>query len=166
MWFALFPDPSDDEWEELSSSDESDAFMENSFSECGGQLLSPLCLSHEVHTAFTNYLIPKKVVCLKSSLVVERGKGLTSYSPCMQKRFARTSRLWVIGKEEARTNTSGSTWKEDPSQAYPFHSVGWGLIKGSCVKWCYSLTFALLPFLTLDFWENCLSKQYCGWRMF
>ncbi|XP_004408576.1 PREDICTED: HEAT repeat-containing protein 3 [Odobenus rosmarus divergens] len=54
-------DPSDDEWEELSSSDESDAFMENSFSECGGQLLSPLCLSHEVHTAFTNYLIPKKI---------------------------------------------------------------------------------------------------------
>uniref|UniRef100_A0A452SIT2 HEAT repeat containing 3 n=1 Tax=Ursus americanus TaxID=9643 RepID=A0A452SIT2_URSAM len=127
-------DPSDDEWEELSSSDESDAFMENSFSECGGQLLSPLCLSHEVHTAFTNYLIPKKVVCLKSSLIVEHGKGLKSYSPCMQKRFARTSRLWVIGKEEARTNTSGSTWKEDPSQAYPFHSVGGGLIKGSCVK--------------------------------
>ncbi|XP_077919358.1 HEAT repeat-containing protein 3 isoform X3 [Halichoerus grypus] len=69
-------DPSDDEWEELSSSDESDAFMENSFSECGGQLLSPLCLSHEVHTAFTNYLIPKKVVCFKSSLIVEHGKGL------------------------------------------------------------------------------------------
>ncbi|XP_032280466.1 HEAT repeat-containing protein 3 isoform X1 [Phoca vitulina] len=69
-------DPSDDEWEELSSSDESDAFMENSFSECGGQLLSPLCLSHEIHTAFTNYLIPKKVVCFKSSLIVEHGKGL------------------------------------------------------------------------------------------
>ncbi|KAM6176257.1 HEAT repeat-containing protein 3 [Erethizon dorsatum] len=54
-------DPSDDEWEELSSSDESDAFIENSFSESGGQLLSPLCLSHEIHTALTNYLIPKKV---------------------------------------------------------------------------------------------------------
>ncbi|XP_030776468.1 HEAT repeat-containing protein 3-like [Rhinopithecus roxellana] len=53
-------DPSDDEWEELSSSDESDEFMENSFSECGGQLFSPLCLSHEVHTPLTNYLIPKK----------------------------------------------------------------------------------------------------------
>uniref|UniRef100_A0A4X1TYC9 HEAT repeat-containing protein 3 n=1 Tax=Sus scrofa TaxID=9823 RepID=A0A4X1TYC9_PIG len=54
-------DPTDDEWEELSSSDESDAFMESSFSECGGQLLSPLCLSHEVHTALTNHLIPKKI---------------------------------------------------------------------------------------------------------
>ncbi|KAG3257327.1 HEAT repeat-containing protein 3 isoform X1 [Ictidomys tridecemlineatus] len=54
-------DPSDDEWEELSSSDESDACMENSFSECGGQLLSPLCLSHEIHSALTNCLIPKKV---------------------------------------------------------------------------------------------------------
>uniref|UniRef100_H0X596 HEAT repeat containing 3 n=1 Tax=Otolemur garnettii TaxID=30611 RepID=H0X596_OTOGA len=55
-------DPSDDEWEELSSSDESDTFMENSLSECDGQLLSPLCLSHEIHTALTSYLIPKKVV--------------------------------------------------------------------------------------------------------
>ncbi|KAM9607663.1 HEAT repeat-containing protein 3 isoform 2-T2 [Trichechus inunguis] len=55
-------DPSDDEWEEFSSSDESDAFMETSFNECGGQLLSPLCLSHEIHTALTNCLIPKKIV--------------------------------------------------------------------------------------------------------
>ncbi|KAM9191801.1 HEAT repeat-containing protein 3 isoform 2-T2 [Dugong dugon] len=55
-------DPSDDEWEEFSSSDESDVFMETSFNECGGQLLSPLCLSHEIHAALTNYLIPKKIV--------------------------------------------------------------------------------------------------------
>ncbi|XP_006874447.1 PREDICTED: HEAT repeat-containing protein 3-like [Chrysochloris asiatica] len=55
-------DPSDDEWEELSSSDESDAFMETSFNECDGQLQSPLCLSHEIHTALTHYLIPKKIV--------------------------------------------------------------------------------------------------------
>ncbi|XP_028611371.1 HEAT repeat-containing protein 3 isoform X1 [Grammomys surdaster] len=54
-------DPSDDEWEELSSSDESEAFMENSFSECSGQLMSPLCLSHEIHSALTNCLIPEKV---------------------------------------------------------------------------------------------------------
>lgn len=76
-WFARFPDPSDDEWEELSSSDESDTFMENSFSECGGQLFTPLCLSHEVHTALTNYLIPKKVIRFHSRLTVERGKGLS-----------------------------------------------------------------------------------------
>ncbi|XP_001371296.2 HEAT repeat-containing protein 3 isoform X1 [Monodelphis domestica] len=55
-------DPSDDEWDEFSSSDESDAFMDNSFNESNGQLMSPLCLSAEVHTALTNYLIPKKIV--------------------------------------------------------------------------------------------------------
>lgn len=36
--------------------------MESSFNECSGQLLSPLCLSHEIHTALTNCLIPKKVI--------------------------------------------------------------------------------------------------------
>lgn len=61
IWFALSPDPSDDEWEELSSSDESEAFLENSLSECSGQLMSPLCLSHEIHSALTNCLIPEKV---------------------------------------------------------------------------------------------------------
>lgn len=57
----LFSDPSDDEWEELSSSDESDLFMENSYNEGSGLLMSPLCLSDEVHSAFLNNLIPKKV---------------------------------------------------------------------------------------------------------
>lgn len=55
-------DPSDDEWEELSSSDESDLFMENSYSEGSGLLMSPLCLSAEVHSAFLNNLIPKKIL--------------------------------------------------------------------------------------------------------
>ncbi|KAM4637891.1 HEAT repeat-containing protein 3 isoform 3-T4 [Amazona ochrocephala] len=54
-------DPSDDEWEELSSSDESD-FMENSYSDGSGLLMSPLCLSDEVNSAFLNNLIPKKCV--------------------------------------------------------------------------------------------------------
>ncbi|XP_060110250.1 HEAT repeat-containing protein 3 [Heteronotia binoei] len=54
-------EPSDDEWEELSSSDESDAFLENSFEE-GGKLMSPLCLSAEVHTALMNHLVPKKIL--------------------------------------------------------------------------------------------------------
>lgn len=58
----LFSDPSDDEWEELSSSDESDLFMENSYNEGGGLLMSPLCLSDEVNSAFLNNLIPKKVL--------------------------------------------------------------------------------------------------------
>ncbi|NXP75099.1 HEAT3 protein, partial [Ramphastos sulfuratus] len=55
-------DPSDDEWEELSSSDESDLFMENSYNEGGGLLMSPLCLSDEVNSAFLNNLIPKKIL--------------------------------------------------------------------------------------------------------
>ncbi|XP_069757725.1 HEAT repeat-containing protein 3 isoform X2 [Narcine bancroftii] len=49
-------DPSDDEWEEMSSSDESDSLAE------GSGTLSPLCLSAEVLSALTNYLIPKKVL--------------------------------------------------------------------------------------------------------
>ena len=67
----LFPGPSDndedeeDEWEEeLSSSDESEVFMEDSLCEGAGQLLSPLCLSHEVHTALTSFLLPRKVTIL------------------------------------------------------------------------------------------------------
>uniref|UniRef100_A0A8C3P0A0 HEAT repeat containing 3 n=1 Tax=Cyanoderma ruficeps TaxID=181631 RepID=A0A8C3P0A0_9PASS len=55
-------DPSDEEWEELSSSDESDLFMENSYNEGSGLLLSPLCLSDEVNSAFLNNLIPKKIL--------------------------------------------------------------------------------------------------------
>nr|XP_020663229.1 HEAT repeat-containing protein 3 [Pogona vitticeps]XP_020663230.1 HEAT repeat-containing protein 3 [Pogona vitticeps]XP_020663231.1 HEAT repeat-containing protein 3 [Pogona vitticeps] len=54
-------DPSDDEWEELSSSDESDTFTENNLEE-EGKLLSPLCLSAEVHTALMNHLVPKKIL--------------------------------------------------------------------------------------------------------
>ncbi|XP_053305539.1 HEAT repeat-containing protein 3 [Spea bombifrons] len=54
-------DPSDNEWEELSSSDESEMCLEKSVDNGGGQLLTPLCLSAEVQTALQNHLIPKKV---------------------------------------------------------------------------------------------------------
>uniref|UniRef100_A0A670YMM9 HEAT repeat containing 3 n=1 Tax=Pseudonaja textilis TaxID=8673 RepID=A0A670YMM9_PSETE len=54
-------DASDEEWEELSSSDESDAFLDSSYEE-EGKLLSPLCLSAEIHTALVNQLIPKKIL--------------------------------------------------------------------------------------------------------
>ncbi|XP_069460865.1 HEAT repeat-containing protein 3 isoform X2 [Ambystoma mexicanum] len=60
-------DPSDDEWEELSSSDESDLCIENSLCSDSGQLLSPLCLSDEVHSALINNLIPQKVVVKTAS---------------------------------------------------------------------------------------------------
>lgn len=63
---CLFSDPSDDEWEELSSSDESD-FMENSYNDGSGLLMSPLCLSDEVKSAFMNNLIPKKVLSFLSN---------------------------------------------------------------------------------------------------
>ncbi|KAM5263234.1 HEAT repeat-containing protein 3 [Ctenodactylus gundi] len=81
-------DASDDEWEELSSSDESDTFMENTFGECGGQLLSPLCLSHEVHTALTNYLIPKKVfekTAFPNSIAVDICSRKPTWKPLIRK---------------------------------------------------------------------------------
>ncbi|XP_063801421.1 HEAT repeat-containing protein 3 isoform X2 [Pseudophryne corroboree] len=55
-------DPSDDEWEELSSSDESELCMEKAVMDGGGQLMSPLCLSAEIHSALLNHCIPKKVL--------------------------------------------------------------------------------------------------------
>nr|XP_057945547.1 HEAT repeat-containing protein 3 [Doryrhamphus excisus] len=50
-------DPSDDEWEESSSSDESEITADG-FS----NLMSPLCLSAEVHGAIINHNIPQKVL--------------------------------------------------------------------------------------------------------
>ncbi|KAM9860650.1 HEAT repeat-containing protein 3 [Aulostomus maculatus] len=54
-------DPSDDEWEEASSSDESEMGADGL---CDGvsNLMSPLCLSAEVHGALINYSIPEKVL--------------------------------------------------------------------------------------------------------
>lgn len=54
-------DPSDDEWEESSSSDESELGGDGL---CDGvsSLMSPLCLSAEVHGALINHHIPQKVL--------------------------------------------------------------------------------------------------------
>ncbi|XP_041792419.1 HEAT repeat-containing protein 3 [Chelmon rostratus] len=54
-------DPSDDEWEEESSSDESDMGPDGL---CDGvsSLMSPLCLSAEVHGALISHSIPEKVL--------------------------------------------------------------------------------------------------------
>ncbi|KAK7913501.1 hypothetical protein WMY93_013712 [Mugilogobius chulae] len=54
-------DPSDDEWEESSSSDESELGPDGL---CDGvsSLMSPLCLSAEIHGAMINHHIPKKVL--------------------------------------------------------------------------------------------------------
>ncbi|XP_008150566.2 HEAT repeat-containing protein 3 isoform X1 [Eptesicus fuscus] len=82
-------DPSDDEWEEeLSSSDESEAFMESSLSDGGGQLLSPLCLSHETHAALTNFHIPRKVfekTAFPSSAAVDVCSRSPTWKPLVRK---------------------------------------------------------------------------------
>uniref|UniRef100_A0A8C9MMD6 HEAT repeat containing 3 n=1 Tax=Serinus canaria TaxID=9135 RepID=A0A8C9MMD6_SERCA len=81
-------DPSDDEWEELSSSDESDLFMENSYNEGGGLLLSPLCLSDEVNSAFLNNLIPKKILektAFPNSVAVDICTHNPSWKPLIKK---------------------------------------------------------------------------------
>ena len=57
--YVCLVDPSDDEWEEESSSDESDLGPDGL---CDGvsNLMSPLCLSAEVHGALISYTIPEK----------------------------------------------------------------------------------------------------------
>lgn len=87
-------DPSDDEWEEeLSSSDESEAFMESSLGEGGGQLLSPLCLSHETHAALTNFHIPRKVLAPRPGSPCSTGKAWEA-----ARSVCRGSELtWVTG---------------------------------------------------------------------
>nr|XP_023646174.1 HEAT repeat-containing protein 3 isoform X2 [Paramormyrops kingsleyae] len=54
-------DPSDDEWEETSSSDESE-ICPDGIADGNSSLLSPLCLSAEVHSALVNFRIPEKVL--------------------------------------------------------------------------------------------------------
>ncbi|XP_037610437.1 HEAT repeat-containing protein 3 [Sebastes umbrosus] len=54
-------DPSDDEWEEESSSDESDMGPDG-LCDAVSNLMSPLCLSAEVHEALMNHSIPEKVL--------------------------------------------------------------------------------------------------------
>lgn len=54
-------DPSDDEWEEESSSDESDMGPDG-LCDVESSVMSPLCLSAEVHGALISYSIPEKVL--------------------------------------------------------------------------------------------------------
>ncbi|KAL7833679.1 hypothetical protein AOLI_G00286390 [Acnodon oligacanthus] len=53
-------DPSDDEWEEMSSSDESEMFAD--CIDGSKSMLSPLCLSAELHTTLLNHSIPQQVL--------------------------------------------------------------------------------------------------------
>ncbi|XP_067296048.1 HEAT repeat-containing protein 3 [Pseudorasbora parva] len=54
-------EPSDDEWEEMSSSDESEMCADG-MSETNSSLFSPLCLSAELHTILLNHSIPQQVL--------------------------------------------------------------------------------------------------------
>uniref|UniRef100_A0A8C2BS22 HEAT repeat containing 3 n=1 Tax=Cyprinus carpio TaxID=7962 RepID=A0A8C2BS22_CYPCA len=53
-------EPSDDEWEEMSSSDESEMCADG-MSDTNSSLFSPLCLSAELHTILLNHNIPQQV---------------------------------------------------------------------------------------------------------
>ncbi|RXN17279.1 HEAT repeat-containing 3 [Labeo rohita] len=52
-------EPSDDEWEEMSSSDESEMCADG-MSDTNSSLFSPLCLSAELHTTLLNHNIPQQ----------------------------------------------------------------------------------------------------------
>ncbi|KAK3510297.1 hypothetical protein QTP70_033740 [Hemibagrus guttatus] len=54
-------EPSDDEWEEMSSSDESEICADG-VADGNSSLFSPLCLSAELHTTLLNYSIPQEVL--------------------------------------------------------------------------------------------------------
>lgn len=53
-------EPSDDEWEEMSSSDESEMCADG-MSDTNSSLFSPLCMSAELHTILLNHNIPQQV---------------------------------------------------------------------------------------------------------
>ncbi|KAM8946940.1 HEAT repeat-containing protein 3 [Pelodytes ibericus] len=83
-------DPSDDEWEELSSSDESELCLEKSVNDGGGQLLSPMCLSAEVHSALLNHFIPKKVfekTRFPSTSAIDLCKQASAWKPLITKMY-------------------------------------------------------------------------------
>lgn len=54
-------EPSDDEWEEMSSSDESEMCADG-ISDTNSSLFSPLCLSAELHTTLLDHNIPQQVL--------------------------------------------------------------------------------------------------------
>lgn len=56
----MYVEPSDDEWEEMSSSDESEMCADG-MSDTNSSLFSPLCLSAELHTILLNHSIPQQV---------------------------------------------------------------------------------------------------------
>nr|XP_046201622.1 HEAT repeat-containing protein 3-like isoform X2 [Oncorhynchus gorbuscha] len=72
-------DPSDDEWEEASSSDESE-MCPDGLSEGNTSLLSPLCLSAEIHGALINHNIPEKVL-KKTQFPISEAMDVCRHNP-------------------------------------------------------------------------------------
>ncbi|XP_046898389.1 HEAT repeat-containing protein 3 [Hypomesus transpacificus] len=83
-------EPSDDEWEEMSSSDESETCPDGS-ADGISSLLSPLCLSAEVYGALTNYSIPEKIL-KKTQFPSSEAMDVCSQDPmwkCLIKKMQR-----------------------------------------------------------------------------
>uniref|UniRef100_A0A8C5BMN8 HEAT repeat containing 3 n=1 Tax=Gadus morhua TaxID=8049 RepID=A0A8C5BMN8_GADMO len=83
-------DPSDDEWEEASSSDESEAGPDALCDGLSG-LMSPLCLSAEVHAALVHHRIPEKVL-KKTQFPCKEAMDVCQQNPswkCLIKKMQR-----------------------------------------------------------------------------
>ncbi|KAE8297354.1 HEAT repeat-containing protein 3 [Larimichthys crocea] len=97
-------DPSDDEWEEESSSDESDMGPDGL---CDGvsNLMSPLCLSAEVHGALISHSIPEKV--LKKTEFPRKGSHGRMPSECfLEKLDKKNAACAVPGADGAAQHLS------------------------------------------------------------
>ncbi|CAL8382594.1 unnamed protein product [Arctogadus glacialis] len=83
-------DPSDDEWEEASSSDEGEAGPDALCDGLSG-LMSPLCLSAEVHAALVHHCIPEKVLT-KTQFPCKEAMDVCQQNPswkCLIKKMQR-----------------------------------------------------------------------------
>uniref|UniRef100_A0A671X833 HEAT repeat containing 3 n=1 Tax=Sparus aurata TaxID=8175 RepID=A0A671X833_SPAAU len=91
-------DPSDDEWEEESSSDESDMGPDGL---CDGvsNLMSPLCLSAEVHGALISYSIPEKVL-KKTEFPRKEAMDVCHQNPSWRSLIKKSRYLLHIPKDE------------------------------------------------------------------
>ncbi|XP_034041897.1 HEAT repeat-containing protein 3 [Thalassophryne amazonica] len=84
-------DPSDDEWEATSSSDESEMSPDGL---CDGvsSLMSPLCLSAEIHSALINHSIPEKVL-KKTRLPGKEAMDLCLQNPSWKSLIKKMQRV-------------------------------------------------------------------------
>ncbi|XP_043101815.1 HEAT repeat-containing protein 3 [Puntigrus tetrazona] len=84
-------EPSDDEWEEMSSSDENEMCADG-MSETNSNLFSPLCLSAELHTILLNHNIPQQVL-KKAEFPSAAAFELCSKDPTWKYLFKKMQRV-------------------------------------------------------------------------